>query len=585
LFCALAGLGAAALLTPALADTASAAILPSTGSATASSSQLAPLVGAGTADAIPGQYIVVLKTGTALRAAGVSTPSGASAAGASVVAQHARRANAAGGRVTRQYSHAFSGYSARLSASALTAVRSDPAVAYVQANHVIRAAATTSQANGVGAVQTRADWGLSRIDQRTRSTTSSYYYQNTGAGVRAYVVDTGIRSTSEDFTTDVDGTPTSSRVSGGVCDIPVGDEDDPTVGCDSRGTEGCFTDSDDAGHGTHVAGTIGGTVYGVAKQVTLVPVRVLGCDGSSTEDAVAAGLDWVVSDHESSGTPAVANLSLAGAAEDDDTVVDDAVQRVIDAGVTVVVAAGNGVYDDSTDEYGGVSACEFSPADVADAITVGATDKNDARASFSNYGSCVDVYAPGVNITSDWNTSDTATEVLDGTSMATPHVAGVAALYLAAHPTATPAQVQSALVKASTANVVTNVSKSWPRRMLFSLQALKAPSATVSATGISSGRALLSGHALVSPNKKYSLAQTTAGLQFRKGRTVLWTNKVAAGWTQLQADGDLVSSDAYGRVKWASGTTGGAATLKVNSNGTATIVDADTKAVTWQVPK
>ncbi len=591
LFCALAGLGAAALLTPALAGTASAATTPSdqpagrlVGATPSSSSSVAPLVGAHAAGAIPGRYLVVLKDGTALRAAGVSLPDRTSGIGAAsttstFVAQQARRADAAGGRVVRQYSHAFSGYSAKLSASALAAVRSDPAVAYVQTDRVFRVATTTVQPNGVGATQSGADWGLARIDQRTRSAGRSYFFQNTGAGVTAYVVDTGIRSTSRDFTTDTDGTPEASRVVGGTCVLPV--DDDDTLGCDSHGTEGCSDDTgadQDSGHGTHVAGTIGGTVYGVAKEVTLVPVRVLDCDGSSTDDAVAAGLDWVVSDHESSGTPAVANLSLANDGGTDQ-VVEDAVQRVIDAGVTVVVAAGNG-----DAEGNGVPACDVSPADVGAAITVGASTETDARAPFSNYGSCVDVYAPGVDITSDWNTSDTATEILDGTSMATPHVTGVAALYLSSHPDATPAQVQDALVKASTSDAISNVSTNWPHRLVFSLQALKAPSATVSSTQLAAGKALLAGKSLASPNKKYTLTQARTGLQLKQGKKVLWSTKAAASWTQLTADGDLVSADAYGRVKWSSGTTAGPATLRVSNAGLVTLTDRTTGQVTWEAP-
>jgi serine protease len=216
---------------------------------------------------------------------------------------------------------------------------------------------------------------------------------------------------------------------------------------DGRGTTDCN------GHGTHVAGTVGGSVHGVAKGVTIHPVRVLGCNGSGTNSGVIAGMDWVTANRV---RPAVANMSLGGGAS---STTDSAVQRMVNAGVTVVVAAGNN----------NASACNYSPARAAAAITVGSTTNTDARSSFSNYGTCLDIFAPGSSITSAWYTSSTATNTISGTSMASPHVAGAAALYLALNPSATPAQVTTAIINASTPNKVTGAQTGSPNRLLYTL--------------------------------------------------------------------------------------------------------------------
>jgi subtilisin family serine protease len=236
--------------------------------------------------------------------------------------------------------------------------------------------------------------------------------------VTAYVIDTGIRLNHADF---------GGRARTGYDAVDGGSADD----CN--------------GHGTHVAGTVGGATYGVAKGVSLVAVRVLNCAGSGTNAGVIAGIDWVTANHQA-GQPAVANMSLGGGAS---TAVDSAVSRSISDGVSYAVAAGNGNVVGTPQ-----NACNYSPARVTAALTVAATDRSDRPASFSNYGSCVDLFAPGVNITSDWYSGTTATKAISGTSMSTPHVTGVAALYLQGHPAAGPATVASAIKAATTKNKV-----------------------------------------------------------------------------------------------------------------------------------
>ncbi|HET7487133.1 MAG TPA: S8 family peptidase [Acidimicrobiales bacterium] len=352
--------------------------------------------------AIPGRYIVVFRKGT---------PAAAAAAARA-------EATGRGANVTAVYTHALDGFAAALSPAAVDALRRNPNVELVEADATVQAVDT----------QAGATWGLDRIDQRALPLDGSYTYDNTASPVTAYVIDTGILTTHTQF---------GGRASGGYTAI-----------ADGNGTTDCN------GHGTHVAGTIGGSTYGVAKQVSLVAVRVLGCDGSGSNSGVIAGVDWVTGNHQA-GQPAVANMSLGGGIS---SALDTAVANSIADGVTYAIAAGNS----------NANACNYSPARVAAAVTVGATTSSDARASYSNYGTCLDLFAPGSSITSAWYSSDTATNTISGTSMATPHVAGAAALYLQANPTATPSAVRDALVAVATPSVVTSAGTGSPNRLLYS---------------------------------------------------------------------------------------------------------------------
>jgi len=351
----------------------------------------------------PQRYIIVLEESVARPGA--------------VAAEHTTRF---GGNVHHVYRYALNGYAATLSAAAVEAVQRDPRVAYVEADGEVHAVTT----------QSSATWGLDRIDQRALPLSGTFTYTNTGSGVNAYIIDTGIRFSHGDF---------GGRATSGYDAIDGGTADD----CN--------------GHGTHVAGTVGGSTWGVAKSVTLVGVRVLDCDGSGSWSGVIAGVDWVTANH-AAGAPAVANMSLGGGAS---SAVDTAVRNSIADGVSYAVAAGNG-------NMAGIAqdACKYSPARVAEAMTIGATDKTDRKASWSNYGNCVDWFAPGVSITSAWHTGDTATNTISGTSMATPHVAGVAALYLQSSPGASPSTVRDALYNATTKAIVTS-SKTTNNHLLF----------------------------------------------------------------------------------------------------------------------
>ncbi|MDO3700484.1 S8 family peptidase [Micromonospora sp. C28SCA-DRY-2] len=362
--------------------------------------------GAASPNAISGSYLVVLRPDAA-GAAGTATARAAVPERASALTKRY------GGSVGDVYSAALTGFSARMSATQAGRLAADPAVAYVEQDQVLTVQAT----------QSNPPWGLDRIDQRTLPLSRSFTYPNTASNVRAYIIDTGIRTTHSQF---------GGRATWGTNTV------------DSNNT-------DCNGHGTHVAGTVGGSTYGVAKQVRLIAVKVLNCSGSGSTTSVVNGVNWVTAN---AVKPAVANMSLGGGAS---SAIDNAVANSINSGVSYAVAAGNS----------SANACNYSPARTPAAITVGSTTSSDARSSFSNYGSCVDVFAPGSSILSAWRTSDTASNTISGTSMASPHVAGAAALVLSANPSWSPAQVSSYLTSNATTGQVTNPGSGSPNRLLF----------------------------------------------------------------------------------------------------------------------
>ncbi|HCA85032.1 MAG TPA: serine protease [Streptomyces sp.] len=326
------------------------------------------------------------------------------------------------GSLTHVYRSSVRGFSAKMTAAQAHRLAADPRVAYVEQDAEVRLSAT----------QSNATWGLDRVDQRALPLNGTYTYNTTASAVHVYVIDTGVRASHSDF--------------GGRASIGT-----DTVGDGQNG-------NDCNGHGTHVAGTAAGSAYGVAKEASIVGVRVLDCGGSGTISGVIAGVDWVTAN---AVKPAVANMSLGGGASSS---LDASVQNSIASGVSYAVAAGNGNLVGIAQD-----ACKSSPARVPEAITVGATDKTDTKASWSNYGSCLDLFGPGVGITSAWNSSDTSTNTISGTSMATPHAAGVAALYLAANRSATPAQVSDALAANATGGVVKSAGSGSPNKLLYSL--------------------------------------------------------------------------------------------------------------------
>ncbi|RKT55953.1 S8 family peptidase [Saccharothrix australiensis] len=358
------------------------------------------VLSADSADAVPGSYIVALRDSASPRALSAS-------AADSLVGKY-------GGAVRTTWQHALNGFHASLSPTQARRMAADPRVDFVQAD--LRVQVEGVQPNP-------PSWGLDRIDQPNLPLDNSYTYPNGASDVRAYVIDTGIRTTHSDF---------GGRASWGTNTV------------DSNNTD-CH------GHGTHVAGTVGGTRHGVAKEVKLVAVKVLNCQGQGTSAGVVNGVNWVA---RNAVKPAVANMSLGGSA---DTATDTAVRNLVAAGVTTAVASGN---DNQ-------NACNYSPARVREAISTNASTRSDGRASFSNYGTCTDLFAPGQDITSAWHTSDSATNTISGTSMASPHVAGAAAMYVSANPTATPAQVESALVAAATSGKITNPGAGSANKLLF----------------------------------------------------------------------------------------------------------------------
>ncbi|MDG9704562.1 S8 family peptidase [Streptomyces sp. DH37] len=399
---------AALVLTGTTATTASAA---------APGPEPAPLGtvrGADAPNALDGEYIVVLKD-SGDRAGGLRTAGG--------VRDRAEELTGAfGGEADRTYASALKGFSLRATEKQARRLAADPSVAYVEANRVERGDALPA----VPGVQAGPAWGLDRIDQRDLPLDASYGYDTTASNVTAYVVDSGVNIAHREF---------GGRASYGY-DFVDGDR----------------TAADCHGHGTHVAGIVGGAAHGVAKGVKLVAVRVLNCENSGTTEGVLAGYDWVV---KNAVKPAVANVSIGGAASE---AKDAAVRRMVAAGITVVVSAGNKATD----------ACTQSPAREPSVITVASTARDDSKPSWSNHGACVDVFAPGSSIPSAGIDSDTAVKTMSGTSMSAPHVTGAAALHVSRNPAATPAAVNRVLLAAASAGRVTGPGEGSPNRLLYS---------------------------------------------------------------------------------------------------------------------
>jgi serine protease len=346
--------------------------------------------------------------------------------------------------VERKFGTALNGVLVDASKKQIKTLLSNPNVKYIEQDQVV----SITPLVGKSADQGNAIWGLDRIDQTDLPLNSNYHYDYDGSGVTAYVIDTGVLVSHNEF---------GNRASHGYDFI---DNDDNATDCN--------------GHGTHVAGTVGGNSYGVAKNVNVVGVRVLGCNGSGSNSGVIAGINWVK--NNASG-PSVANMSLGGGASQ---ATDDAVNNAVSSGISFVVAAGN----DNR------SACNYSPARAANAITVGSTTSSDKRSSFSNYGNCLDIYAPGSSIKSAWYNSNSATKTISGTSMAAPHVAGAVALYLDQNPSLNPAQIDNLLGQRSSKNKVSDAKSGSPNELLFSLGTTPPPPPPPPITELISGQAI-----------------------------------------------------------------------------------------------
>jgi subtilisin family serine protease len=473
------------------------------------------VLGAGVAGTIPGRYIVTLKDG---RIGAAATHLG-------------------GAKVLKR---AGSTVSAAMTAAQARRLAADPAIRYVEQDRTVHIEAAT---------QRNPDWGLDLIDQRTVTPSKTYTPMDDGDSVHAYVIDTGVRISHTDF---------GGRASNGYDFV-----DNDTVAQDCNG------------HGTHVAGTVGGATYGVAKKVRIVAVRVLDCSGEGDLYDVIAGVNWVTAH---AVKPAVANMSMGG---DRSASLEAAIQKSINSGVTYVVAAGNE----------NVNAATESPSALAAAITVGATDSRDRRASFSNYGSVLDLFAPGVNIRSTWASSNTASAVLSGTSMAAPHVAGAAALVLDAYPADTPAQVRAYLVAKATTGKVTGLRGS-PNRLLHVPGPAAAPVITSSRFAASVGTAFSGRLSLASSRRgSWSVAGGTlpAGLKLSASGTLSGTPTAPGTSTVVVRFVDYVPNTVTRAVTFA--VTGGAPVISTTTLPSATagvayaqkLAVADGRAGSWAV--
>ena len=459
----------------------------------------------GSADAIAGSYIVVLKDGTA----GVSA---------------ADLAGQFGGQVGYTYSSAMRGFSARMTPQQARRLAAHPSVSYVEQDREVKLLA--DQLNP-------PSWGLDRVDQDDLPLNQKYSYSTGASTVTAYIIDTGINYTHNDF--------------GGRAAFGFDAFNDGQNGKDCQG------------HGTHVAGTVGGSTFGLAKQVRLKAVRVLNCSGGGSVSSMAAGVDWVTAN--ASG-PSVANMSLyTGVRNEPSRVLDDAVTASIDAGINYVVAAGN--FNDNS--------CQYSPQRVARTINVGATNTSDSRASFSSYGTCTDIFAPGEGIISASHSSNTGSRSNSGTSMAAPHVAGAVALYLADNPGKTPAEVHSAIIANAVTGTLTNVGTGSPNRMLrVNLGGTPNPTVTVANPGARTGTVGTATSLTLTASggtAPYSWSATglPTGLSINAATGVVSGTPSAAGTYSVTATATASAGGSGSTTfSWTIGTTGGGCATQTN---------------------